>query len=102
MVEIDSELADDFDRSAIFEQVQMGVAVRMACLKALIDNSKKNKMKNPFNNNKKTTNNYLLKDGFLIDPNSKKIVKKDLFIKDKIISEIGDNLSKSVEKELKS
>ena len=32
-VEIDSELADDIDRSAIFEQVQMGVAVRMACLK---------------------------------------------------------------------
>jgi len=39
-VEIDSELADDLDRSAIFEQVQMGVAVRMACLKALIDNSR--------------------------------------------------------------
>ena len=36
--EIDSELADDIDRSAIFEQVQMGVAVRMACLKAIIDN----------------------------------------------------------------
>ena len=36
-VEIDSELADDIDRSAIFEQVQMGVAVRMACLKAIID-----------------------------------------------------------------
>ena len=35
-VEIDSELADDLDRSAIFEQVRMGVAVRMACLKALI------------------------------------------------------------------
>ena len=35
-VEIDSELADDIDRSAIFEQVQMGVAVRMACLKALL------------------------------------------------------------------
>ena len=31
-VEIDSELADDLDRTAIFEQVQMGVAVRMACL----------------------------------------------------------------------
>ena len=27
-VEIDSELADDLDRSAIFEQVQMGVAVK--------------------------------------------------------------------------
>ena len=37
-VEIDSELADDIDRSAIFEQVQMGVAVRMACLKAIIEN----------------------------------------------------------------
>jgi aspartate carbamoyltransferase catalytic subunit len=37
-VEIDSELADDIDRSAIFEQVQMGVAVRMACLKAIVDN----------------------------------------------------------------
>ena len=37
-MEIDSELADDIDRSAIFEQVQMGVAVRMACLKAIIDN----------------------------------------------------------------
>ena len=37
-VEIDSELADDIDRSAIFEHVQMGVAVRMACLKAIIDN----------------------------------------------------------------
>ncbi len=35
-VEIDSELADDLDRSAIFEQVRMGVAVRMACLKALV------------------------------------------------------------------
>ena len=40
-VEIDSELADDIDRSAIFEQVQMGVAVRMACLKAIIDNKTK-------------------------------------------------------------
>ena len=36
-VEIDTELADDIDRSAIFEQVQMGVAVRMACLQALLE-----------------------------------------------------------------
>ena len=35
-VEIDSELADDLDRSAIFEQVRMGVAVRMACLSELV------------------------------------------------------------------
>ena len=35
-VEIDSEVADDLDRSVIHEQVEMGVAVRMACLEALI------------------------------------------------------------------
>jgi len=31
-VEIDTEVADDIDRSVIQEQVEMGVAVRMACL----------------------------------------------------------------------
>ena len=41
-VEIDSELADDLDRSAIFDQVQMGVAVRMACLKSIVENKAKN------------------------------------------------------------
>ena len=35
-VEIDSELADDIDRSVIGEQVEMGVAVRMACLDVLL------------------------------------------------------------------
>jgi aspartate carbamoyltransferase catalytic subunit len=34
-VEIDSALADDASRSAIWEQVEMGVAVRMACLDLL-------------------------------------------------------------------
>jgi aspartate carbamoyltransferase catalytic subunit len=34
-VEIDSELADDINRSVIREQVEMGVAVRMAVLQAL-------------------------------------------------------------------
>ncbi len=34
-VEIDSEVADDFGRSVIQEQVEMGVAVRMACLEIL-------------------------------------------------------------------
>ena len=34
-VEIDSEVADDINRSVIREQVEMGVAVRMACLDAL-------------------------------------------------------------------
>ncbi|MGN6377084.1 MAG: aspartate carbamoyltransferase catalytic subunit, partial [Sphingomonas sp.] len=34
-VEIDSSVADHPDRSAITEQVEMGVAVRMACLDVL-------------------------------------------------------------------
>jgi aspartate carbamoyltransferase catalytic subunit len=35
-VEIDSEVADDIDRSLIRQQVEMGVAVRMACLEILM------------------------------------------------------------------
>jgi aspartate carbamoyltransferase catalytic subunit len=34
-VEIDSEVADDIDRSLIRHQVEMGVAIRMACLEIL-------------------------------------------------------------------
>ncbi|MBK8906405.1 MAG: aspartate carbamoyltransferase catalytic subunit [Rhodospirillales bacterium] len=34
-VEIDSVVADDFSRSVIYEQVEMGVAVRMACLELM-------------------------------------------------------------------
>ena len=37
-VEIDSVVADDIDRSLIREQVEMGVAVRMAVLEALVSN----------------------------------------------------------------
>ena len=37
-VEIDSDLADDIHRSVIREQVEMGVAVRMACLETLNGN----------------------------------------------------------------
>ncbi len=37
-VEIDTEVADDIDRSLIREQVEVGVAVRMACLEALSRN----------------------------------------------------------------
>ncbi|MCB1968996.1 MAG: aspartate carbamoyltransferase catalytic subunit, partial [Geminicoccaceae bacterium] len=34
-VEIDGVVADDIDRSAVLDQVEMGVAVRMACLDVL-------------------------------------------------------------------
>ncbi len=37
-VEIDSDVADDFERSAIREQVEMGVAARMACLEVVMAN----------------------------------------------------------------
>ena len=37
-VEIDSEVADDINRSVILDQVEMGVAVRQACLEVLAHN----------------------------------------------------------------
>jgi aspartate carbamoyltransferase catalytic subunit len=39
-VEIATEVADDIARSAISEQVEMGVAVRMACLDVLTRRSR--------------------------------------------------------------
>ena len=39
-VEIDSDVADDLKHSAITEQVEMGVAVRMACLDILTRKSR--------------------------------------------------------------
>ena len=39
-VEIDSDVADDLENSAITEQVEMGVAVRMACLDILTRQSR--------------------------------------------------------------
>lgn len=41
-IEIDSELADDIDRSVIHEQVEMGVAIRMACLDLVARNLSRN------------------------------------------------------------
>ena len=38
-VEIDTEVADDIDRSLIVEQVEIGVAIRMACLEAVVRTS---------------------------------------------------------------
>ena len=45
-VEIDAEVADDFGRSVIREQVEMGVAVRMACLEILTENLDRPKQRN--------------------------------------------------------
>ena len=35
-IEIESSLADDLDKSVINEQVENGVAVRMACLAVMV------------------------------------------------------------------
>ena len=35
-IEIDTEVADEIDRSLILQQVEIGVAIRMACLEAVI------------------------------------------------------------------
>jgi aspartate carbamoyltransferase catalytic subunit len=40
-VEIDSVIADDVARSVIFQQVEAGVAVRMACLEAIAANQRR-------------------------------------------------------------
>ena len=39
--EIDSDVADDVERSVIREQVEMGVAVRMAVLDLLVHNQRR-------------------------------------------------------------
>ena len=46
-------------------------------------------LKNPFNNNKKSSKSYLLKNGFVIDPEKKKIEKNDILIKNTLIEKIG-------------
>ena len=50
-------------------------------------------IKNSFNNNKKLSKNYLLKNCFLVDVKKKKIIKSDIFIKNKNIEKLGENLS---------
>ena len=40
-VEIDSEIADDINRSVIREQVEMGVAVRMAAMRLLVESRRR-------------------------------------------------------------
>ena len=44
-VEIDGEIADDINRSVIQEQVEMGVAVRMASMDLLAKNLRSERVK---------------------------------------------------------
>ena len=53
------------------------------------------KKNNPFNSDKKISKKYLLKNGSIIDVIKNKIIKEDLYIKNKVVEKIGKNLSKS-------
>ena len=52
-VEIDGEIADDLRHSVIQEQVEMGVAVRMAAMDILMRNRRKNTKETFWLNKKK-------------------------------------------------
>ena len=54
---------------------------------------------NPFNNNKKISKKYLLKNGLIIDVVQSKIIEGDLYIKNKVVEKIGKNLSKIIDKD---
>ena len=56
--------------------------------------------KNPFFTNKKSSTNFLLINGQIIDPHTKKIIKGDIYIKNKLIEEVGKNLSKKIDQNI--
>ena len=57
------------------------------------------KKNNPFNSDKKLSKKYLLKNGSIIDVIKNKIIKEDLYIKNKVVEKIGKNLSKIVDED---
>ena len=58
------------------------------------------KSKNLFNN-KKSFSNYLLKNCLVVDIEKKKIIKNDIYIKNKIIENLGENLSSFIDSKTK-
>ena len=55
------------------------------------------KNKKKFNNNKNSSQSYLLKNCLIIDNIKNRILKNDIFIKDKIIEDIDKNLSNKID-----
>ena len=56
-IEIDTNLADDINRSVIREQVELGVAVRMACLKIFCKKTNEREIFNKSKNNQSQKSN---------------------------------------------
>ena len=50
-----------------------------------------------FNNNKNSSQSYLLKNCLIIDNIQNRILKNDIFIKDKIIQDINKNLTNKID-----
>ena len=55
------------------------------------------KNKKNFNSNKNSSQSYLLKNCLIIDNVKNKILKNDIFIKDKIIEDIDKNLTNKID-----
>ena len=57
--------------------------------------------KNPFDNNKKIDKSYILKNCNIVDTKNLKIRNGDIFLKNKLIEKIGNNLSDTVDSQTK-
>ncbi len=57
--------------------------------------------KNPFDNNKKIDKSYILKNCHIVDTKNLKIRNGDIFLKNKLIERIGNNLSDKVDSQTK-
>ena len=94
-VEIDSDVADDIDRSLIREQVEMGVAVRMACLEiigraAATPRRSSEGGDEPF---AMSGLRRLFRNARLLDPESGRDGIGDIIVVDGRIAAIGANIS---------
>ena len=89
-VEIDSEVADDIDRSLIRQQVEMGVAVRMACLEILAPAIAAT---DPPLSDRRSAAAPPLRNARLLDPASGRDVPGDLLVEGDRIAALGPGLS---------
>ena len=85
-VEIDSDIADDVEVSLIPEQVEMGVAIRMAVLDALVAGAGMNGMRR-----------IAFRNARLVDPASGLDVKGGLLVENGTIADIGPRLFNDAE-----
>ncbi len=91
-VEIGSEIADDIDRSLIRHQVEMGVAVRMACLE-ILTRDLANGPAAAVNASPTASRRLLISGARLLDPASGLDAVGDLLVEGEHIAAIGRSLA---------